>query len=124
MLGCAACIPDEPGSATLLGLIEVARLIDESHFAVKVRACRACDQLFLWIFTERIDYVAGNDPQCWSVLAISQDEARQMIAAGDQLDLDVLSRLGLRRRFLRDDSPALGPRSCGYVYGQLIGPHD
>lgn len=124
MPGCAACIPDEPGSATSLGLAEVARLVDESHFAVKVRSCRVCGQEFLWIFTERIDYVAGNDPQCWSVLPISSAEAADLIRAADQLDLDALSRLGLRRRFLRDDTPALGARSCGYVYGQLIGPHD
>jgi hypothetical protein len=114
------CIPEEPASATALGLEEEARLVDESHFMVKIRSCRECGQKFLWVFTERIDHVAGNDPQCWSVLPISPEEADAMIEAGDALDLAQLSYLGMRRRFLRDDSPALGPRNCGYMYGPLI----
>jgi hypothetical protein len=124
VLGCGTCIPEEPASATALGLAEDARLVDESHFMVKVRSCRACGQKFLWVFTERLDVVSGNDPQCWSVLPISDGEAEAMIEAGDALDLEAISRLGLRRRFLRDDSPAFGPRSCGYMFGLLLRPHD
>jgi hypothetical protein len=120
VLGCGTCIPEEPASATALGLAEDARLIDESHFMVKIRSCGACGQKFLWVFTEQIDPVDGNDPQCWSVLPISPEEAEAMIEAGEALDLDAVSRLGLRRRFLRDDSPALGPRNCGYMFGLLI----
>jgi hypothetical protein len=123
VLGCRACIPEEPASATALGLEEEARLVDESHFTVKIRSCRKCGQKFLWVFDEQIDHVSGNDPQCWSVLPISPEEAEAMIEAGEDLDLEAVSRLGMRRRFLRDDSPALGPRNCGYVYGPLIRPH-
>jgi hypothetical protein len=122
--GCGACIPEEPTSATALGLAEDARLVVESHFMVKIRSCRACGQRFLWVFAEQIDLVDGNDPQCWSVLPISPEEAEAMIEAGEDLDLDALSRLGMRRRFLRDDSPAFGPRNCLYVYGPLIRPQD
>jgi len=118
--GCGACIPQEPASATALGLAEEARLIDKPHFMVKIRSCPACGQKFLWVFAEQIDDVDGNDPQCWSVLPISPDEAAAMIEAGEDLDLEAVSRLGMRRRFLRDDSPALGPRNCGYMYGPLI----
>lgn len=117
-------MPDEPASATALGLLEEARLVDESHFLVKIRACRACGQKFLWVFTEQIDIRGGNDPQCWSVLPIEREEADAMIAAGAALDLEGVSRLGLRRRFLRDEGSTLGPRICGYVFGPLIGPHD
>jgi hypothetical protein len=124
VFGCATCIPEEPASATALALTEDARLVDESHFTVKIRSCRGCGQKFLWVFTEQIDRVNGNDPQCWSVLPIAPDEAEALIEAGDALDLEAVSRMGMRRRFLRDDSPALGPRSCGYVYGPLIRPHD
>jgi hypothetical protein len=120
--GCGRCIPEEPAGATALGLQEDARLVDESHFTVKIKSCRTCGQKFVWVFTEQIDRVAGNDPQCWSVLPISTDEAEAMIEAGEEIDLEALSRLGMRRRFLRDDSPALGPRNCGYVYGPLIRP--
>jgi hypothetical protein len=121
--GCRACIPEEPASATALQLEEDARLVDEAHFMVKIRSCRQCGQEFLWVFEEQIDRVSGDDPQCWSVLPISPEEAEAMIATGDALDLDAVSRLGMRRRFLRDDSPALGPRTCGYVYGPLIRSH-
>ena len=124
MLGCRTCIPDEPSSATALKLGDEARLVDESHFIVKVRFCPQCGQKFLWVFTEQIDHVNGEDPQCWSVLPISPEEAEAMIDAVDNLDLEAISRLGMRRRFLRDESPAFGPRNCGYLFGPLIGPHD
>jgi hypothetical protein len=124
VLGCRECIPEEPASATALNLGEEARLVDESHFTVKIRFCQQCGQKFLWVFTEQIDHVNGEDPQCWSVLPISPEEAEALIEAGDNLDLEAVSRLGMRRRFLRDESPAFGPRNCGYLFGQLIGPHD
>jgi hypothetical protein len=124
VLGCRECIPEEPASATALDLGEEARLVDESHFTVKIRFCRQCGQKFLWVFTEQIDHVNGEDPQCWSVLPISPEEAAALIEAGDDLDLEAVSRLGMRRRFLRDESPAFGPRNCWYLYGQLIGSHD
>jgi hypothetical protein len=124
VLGCRECIPEEPASANALQLGEEARLIDESHFTVKIRFCTHCGQKFLWVFTEQIDHVNGEDPQCWSVLPISPEEAEALREAGDDLDLEAVSRLGMRRRFLRDESPAFGPRNCGYLFGQLIGPHD
>lgn len=120
MFGCRECIPDEPASATALQLGEEARLIDESHFTVKIRFCPQCGQKFLWVFTEQIDHVNGDDPQCWSVLPVSPEEAGALIEAAGDLDLEEMSRLGLRRRFLRDESPAFGPRNCGYLYGLLM----
>lgn len=118
MFGCQACIPDEPHHAVQLGLIEIARLIDDSHFTLKIRACGQCGQRFVWVFTEQIDWDKGTDRQCWTVLPITGDEAESMIAGGEAVDLDAIQRMGQTRRFLRDDEI-----DFDYRFGLVIGEH-
>ena len=40
-----------------------------------VLQCRRCDQRFLSVFTETIDWQDGEDPQQWAVLPITNEEA-------------------------------------------------
>lgn len=118
MYGCQACIPEEPHHAVELGLVEIARLIDEPHFTLKVRACASCGQRFLWAYTEIIDWDRGEDHECWSVMPISGDEAEAFIAVGGAIDLDVVQQMGRTRRFLRDDE-----QRFDYRFGVFVGEH-
>ena len=122
--GCAACIPTGPSPARVLGLEFVAELIDESHFGLSVRRCPACGQAFVWVFTEQVDWVNGEDPQCSTVMPLEREEAERLIRAGAQVDLAALDALGRARTFLRDDYPSSGVRRCEYTRGPLIGRHD
>ena len=116
------CIPSEPTTAGSLGLEVVAELHGDSHFDVSIRRCAACGQQFVWVFTETIDWDRGEDPQCKTVMPLTADEAKRAIARGVP-DYDELERLAATRRFLRDDWPSSGARTCEYTTGILIGIH-
>jgi hypothetical protein len=125
MTGCAACIPAEPPATTEdIALDLVAWLVDESHYIVSVRTCPSCGQEFLRVFTERIDWVGGEDPQRITMLPISHQEALDLIALGENVDETQLSRMGLDRRFLEFDWPAGQPMTSRYTTGRLVERHD
>jgi hypothetical protein len=76
--GCAACWAEEADAAWAAhrGLTAEARLVDESHFDVALLRCPACGQRFASVFTERIDWVNGEDPQFTVVLHFEAERAR------------------------------------------------
>lgn len=122
--GCPACIPEVPVHESRADLKHLARLVDESHLGISIYRCAACGQEFISIFAELIDWANGEDPQCTTLMPLTQDEAARMIAAGENLDLAELTALGRERRFLRDDWPGTGIRTLEYTTGQVVGPHD
>lgn len=125
MTGCPACIPQNaPTRSDSLGLDPVSRLVDESHYIVTICACPNCGQQFVRIFTERIDWAGGEDPQRTTILPITHEEAQAMIAAGEHLDEAELSRMGLERRFLEFDWPSDESMRSRYTTGYLVAPHD
>ena len=124
--GCEKCWPfsAEAADAARRGLIPVAELIDESHFHVMIRACSVCSQKFISIFTELIDWSEGDDPQYWTLLPITEDEAAGLTRSGDSVTEEVLNSLGKGRRSLQHDRPkGKPPRTCWGV-GVLVGRHD
>jgi hypothetical protein len=125
MTGCLACIPVEPpaGSGELV-LDLVSRLVDESHYIVSVRVCPSCGQEFLRVFTERIDWEGGEDPQRITVLPITHDEALALIAQGEHVNEAQLSQMGRDRRFLEFDWPSREPMRIRYTTGPLVARHD
>lgn len=102
--GCDKCWPDSTDQAwgALRALAIEKELIDESHFMVKIRCCPACSQRFVWVFTELIDWSDGEDPQSWTVLPITQTEAREFCTSG--ATTAKLNALGPGRRSLRRGS--------------------
>src|SRR5689334_15312614 len=105
MFGCKQCIPIEPTTATSLGLELVVHLVGESHFGVSIRRCATCGQQFAWVFTETIDWDRGEDPQCTTVMPLTEGEAAGAIAHGERSLAD-LAGIAVQRRFLCDDWPA------------------
>ncbi len=94
-------------------LAQVAELIDESHFSVRILACQHCTQRFLSVFEEEIDWVDGDDPQYWTLLPLTADEATRLLDSGDALTRTELVALGPGRRCLHRHHPkGAAPRTC------------
>lgn len=123
--GCAACWPEEADAAWDAHgeLTTEARLVDESHFDVALLRCPACGQRFASVFTERIDWVNGEDPQFTVVLPISEAEAAALAAAGEGIE-SALDALGADRRALRHDFPGDGSPRNFWGTGIVVGWHD
>jgi hypothetical protein len=125
--GCGACFRQADAALAwqaMRGFTTVAELIDESHFRVTIRACPRCRQRCVWVFTESVDWADGDDPQCWSVLPVRDDEADAFAACGARVDLARIEALGRGRTHLRHDAPKGGASTTAWVAGFWIGPHD
>jgi hypothetical protein len=107
-IGCEQCYPEQPPPNFAFYIRELESeesVIDESHFALRVVRCRNCGQRFVWIFTEFIDWHGGDDAQYVTVAPITSEEATQLIAQGESVDLEWLGSLGEGRRVLIRDHP-------------------
>jgi hypothetical protein len=125
--GCARCFqaPAEAVSEARRDFAQIVRLVDESHLIVRILACPDCGQRFVSVFTEMIDWSAGDDAQYWSVLPLTLEESEQLTAQGEQVDLRMIEALGRHRRFLQIDFPTgKAKRVLWAEGGLLIGPHD
>jgi hypothetical protein len=121
-VSCPQCRPEPPPvDVGALGLVHEGILVDESHLIISFRRCPACRQRFLSVFTERIDWVGGNDPQTWMLLALDDAEAEKLGADGDFASLRAAA---MTRDALRIHHPASGPATAAYGCGPLIGWHD
>ena len=108
--GCEHCYGDD--AETVLnycvpkGLAETDRLIGRSHFGVSIRRCVQCDQRYAAIFTEYVDYINGEDPQYFNLIPLTLEEASELAAQAENVDLGRLSALGSSRRRLSTDWPS------------------
>jgi len=121
--GCDCCCPADAEAAWTArdSLKRVSELIDESHCHVMILACGACSQRFISVFTETIDWADGEDPQYWTLLPITGEEAADisMLPAESKLN-----SLGPGRRCLRHDHPKGEEASIFWGTGIWVGPHD
>ncbi|HEX8281934.1 MAG TPA: hypothetical protein VF588_01045 [Pyrinomonadaceae bacterium] len=124
--GCGLCWPADAHAAWAArdGLTRLKELIDESHFIVAILVCPRCDQRYVSIFTEMIDWGGGNDPQYWTLMPITEAEADGLIQQETSLDDMALNALGRGRRSLWRDHPKAGPPRVSWGSGVFVGPHD
>ena len=101
-LGCAACYGTDAKAVLAYyqarGLEIDERLSDDSHFGVTIRHCTRCQQRFLYVFTELVDWQGGDDDQHTDVVPISAAEAAEALQRPS--DLQFLGSLGTGRRRL------------------------
>ena len=123
--GCGRCWPADAEAAwqAMPELRIARRLIDESHFMVKLRTCERCGQGFVSVFTETIDWQDGEDPQLWSLMPVTPDESVGLQDAGRAL-VAVLHEVAPGRRSLCRDFPKGGPPRSFWSQGIVIGPYD
>src|SRR4029079_8169869 len=109
--GCAHCWPGDANAAWAArnSLNHGEELIDESHFHVMILACAQCNQRFLSVFTETIDWTEGDDPQYWTLLPITEPEFSRLIQQGNSVSEAQLNALGRGRRCLQRDLPKALP---------------
>ena len=122
--GCAHCFQTTPEAAWQARLPLVAELLDESHFTVRIQECPHCGQRFVSIFTEMIDWSAGDDAQYWSVLPLTRDESEILLAQGEGVDVKLIESFGRGRRYLQRDYPTGKPERLQWHADLWIGPHD
>jgi hypothetical protein len=105
--GCECCWPHSADAAweARLALTEMAVLIDDTHFRVRILACSRCTQQFLSVFEEEVDWEDGEDPQYWTLLPLTRVEAADLVQQGDSLTARQLDALGPRRRCLQFAHP-------------------
>jgi hypothetical protein len=120
--GCASCFRGEAKNISRGTLSEVAALVEESHFSVRVLACRSCGQRFVSIFCETIDWVDGDDPQYWSLLPVHAEEAQTLLSQG--LNLELILAWGNNRRHLQVDHPKGVAKRASWRRHLDIAPHD
>ena len=119
--GCPHCFgPDPEALWTARPWHELAALVEDSHFSVRVVACPRCSQRFVKLFTEFVDWSAGNDAQHWDVVPISAAEADVMVAEGEAVSLHRIEALSSGRRQLRVDFPSTGPRAIHFATARLF----
>lgn len=123
--GCSECWALEAEAAWVLITKTpiINRLIDESHYIVSVRRCDSCNQEYLQITTETIDWQDGEDPIYRTVLPISGEE-RENLTNGRSLSKAFLESIGKDRRSLKYDWPKGTPKSIYWGVGVLVGDHD
>lgn len=124
--GCERCWPPAPDAAweARRALTELAVLIDESHFRVRILRCEGCSQRFMSIFTETIDWKGGDDAQYWQLLPISEGESADLVRQGETLTIATLHALGPDRRCLRYDHPTGAPPRILWASGIRVRMHD
>jgi len=125
--GCGRCFQADAESAykAFPGFKEVARLIDESHYIIRIAACPNCGQRCVSVFTELIDWEDGDDSQCWTVLPVTEQEATELATQGEGMDVAHIQALGEGRRSLRRISPSGQSPGVAWVTGKVvILPHD
>jgi len=123
--GCNRCWPSNPDDMwTALRMLKLELdLVDESHFMVKVRSCPSCQQQFVSVFAETIDWADGDDPQFWCLLPIMPAETKMLLGTGGEL-ITQLNSLAPERRSLCRDAPKAEAPTCYWGTGVVIGRHD
>lgn len=123
--GCRRCFGDDADTAwTASREVALRALVDESHFGVRLTACR-CGQRFVSVFLERVDWVGGEDDQTWLVLPVREDEAARLEACAEDALSQTLADVGRERRFLARAFPTGGALSAWWRdSGFSVGPHD
>lgn len=122
--GCARCHGTDAELAWRAGRTRhLQSLIDESHYDIAITACD-CGQQFVKVFTERIDWVNGEDDQTSMLLPLQPAEA-------DELRRCPIGELRERlhalpqRRFVLHWYPSGGALQTAWRDGGFwIGPHD
>ena len=89
-----------------------------------ILSCPDCDQRYVSVFAETVDWVGGEDPQYWTLLPVTIAEAETLIARREAVNDAVLIALGPGRRSLRRDFPKGQPPRVSWGTGMFVGPHD
>jgi hypothetical protein len=118
--GCTRCYGDDARATWRYcaeHLVIEQSLVDDSHFIVQLRRCPTCSQPFVWVFTEFIDWVGGDDGQYRDVVPVTTAEVQMLARRGEDIDFAFIASLGRNRRYLQVDWPT-GQHEEGTRWGK------
>jgi hypothetical protein len=95
-------------------------VVDDSHFIVQLRRCPDCARRYVWIFTEFVDWVGGDDAQYRQIVPVTPAEAQVIAQAGEDVDLDWLGSLGRGRTYLTTAWPTGQPETANWSTGEFL----
>jgi len=121
--GCDVCWPDNAEQAWInhASLDITQRLVDESHYIVKLHQCPHCQQQFVSVFSERVDWLDGEDPQDRQVMPVTPAECEALQHLPDAL---ALYQLAPKRQSLHWELPKGEYRRVRWRQGLHPVPHD
>ncbi len=100
-------------------------IIDEPHFSIRFRVCRHCEQRYLSVFTETIDWNDGQDPQLWSIIPVDTVEFLKLRNfKNENLLIESLKDFAPERKSLCFDWPKGSEPKKYWSRGVTIGPYD
>ena len=100
-------------------------IIDESHFSIRLRVCSHCEQRYLSVFTETIDWIDGQDPQLWSIIPVDATEFSKLTSIKNENSLiESLKGFAPERKSLCFDWPKGSEPKKYWSQGVTIGPYD
>lgn len=123
--GCSRCWPDcaeDAWVAKQASEVEVY-LIDEPHYIVSIWFCPDCDQHFLNVTTETVDWMGGEDPVYRTFIPVTRDELAVLTASGPPSE-PTINAIGPGRRSLRFDWPGDSAAREYWSTGIRVGRHD
>jgi hypothetical protein len=124
--GCEHCWP--PGATDAWearGLLtREAELIDELHFHVMILACHKCNQRFVSVFTEMVDWADSDDSQYWKLLPVTEAEVADLVRQREPLTEAKLNALEPGRRCLWRDFPKGSKPRVFWGNGLFVDQHD
>jgi hypothetical protein len=92
-------------------------IMNESHLGVSLRHCRSCAQTFVSVFTEFIDWSAGDDAQYVTLLPVTNVEAEALVDC--TLRACEIGGLGANRRYLCWEWPTGGKERAFWETGRF-----
>ncbi|MFE7637674.1 hypothetical protein ACFU7Z_26895 [Kitasatospora sp. NPDC057518] len=119
--GCAKCYGEDERAVwgrQREGFEHEAEVVDGSRFAVNLRRCLGCSQRFVWIFTEVVDWMGGDDAQYVTIMPVTPEEAAGLRSG--TLRPHALGALGRDRRHLNHDWPTGGPARLHWRSGRFL----
>jgi hypothetical protein len=105
--GCEQCYGEDAHTVMewcIKNLKTVKRIITDSHFGVSIRLCPNCQQQFVAIFTEFVDWTGGDDAQYFDIVPVTPVELAKIEQADRSLTTD-LGGLGSGRKHVASDWP-------------------
>jgi hypothetical protein len=118
--GCHCCYGEDVATlwANLSVVLDVVTtLVDKSHFDVSIRRCQACQQQFVFVFTEITVWGEDGEPQYSTLIPIDGAEVETIVAMGQRPDLKWIGALGQDRRWLYKNWPSGASASIGWSTG-------
>lgn len=86
----------------------MCEVIDDLHDHVVILSCPICRQQYLSLFSETVDWTAGDDAQRWELTPVTESEAARISGRGSAATEEEIAAIRASKRTLVADHPSGG----------------